>query len=399
MTHLPDLSARLRAELTENILPFWMTHVPDREHGGFHGAISNTLEIDLHAPRAAILCARILWTFSAAYRRLGASVYLDAATWAYTALTRTFWDMEHGGVYWTVDRQGVPVMARKHAYAQAFAIYGLSEYYRATQHPESKALACRLFELLEAHAFEPVHGGYIEGCDRDWGQLEDMRLSDRDLNSRKSMNTLLHILEAYTNLLQIWEDDQLRTQHRGLLETFLTRIFDPATGHLRLFFDDDWTPLTDAVSYGHDIEASWLLWEATQRHTDSELHRRMRALTLTLAENTYREGRDADGSLFYEGQAGRVTDDGKAWWPQAEALVGFTNAYQLTGEPHFAAAVAEVWRFIETTLVDRVHGDWFKQTDRAGVPDATRMKASIWDCPYHHSRACFEMLARLSEES
>lgn len=211
------------------------------------------------------------------------------------------------------------------------------------------------------------------------------------------MNTLLHILEAYTNLLHIWEDERLRTQHRRLLETLLTRVFDPATGHLHLFFDDAWKALTDSVSYGHDIEASWLLWEAAQRHTDSALRARVREATLALADSTYREGRDVDGSLFYEGHAGRVTDDSKAWWPQAEALVGFTNAYEISGEPRFAAAVVEVWRFIETTLVDRVHGDWFKQTDRAGVPDATRMKASIWDCPYHHSRACFEYLERLSD--
>lgn len=394
---LSNLATRLRAELTENILPFWMTHLPDREHGGFHGALSNTLEIDPHAPRAAILCARILWTFSAAYRRLGAPAYLEMATWAYTALTRTFWDADYGGVYWTVDREGAPLISRKHHYAQAFALYGLSEYYRATRLPESKALACRLFELLETHAFDSAHDGYTEGSNRAWGALEDMRLSDRDPNSRKSMNTLLHILEAYTNLLRIWEDDRLRTQHRRLLETFLTRVFDPQTGHLRLFFDDAWHPFTDLISYGHDIEASWLLWEAVQFHTDAALRRQIRALTLTLADRTYHEGRDADGSLFYEGRAGRVTDDSKAWWPQAEALVGFTNAYQLTGESRFAAAVAEVWRFIETTLVDRVHGDWFKQTDRAGTPDATRMKASIWDCPYHHSRACFEIIERAQE--
>lgn len=289
-------------------------------------------------------------------------------------------------------------MNRKHHYAQAFAIYGLSEYFRATQHQAAKTLACQLFDLLEQHAFEPLHGGYTEGSRRDWGALEDMRLSDKDLNCRKSMNTLLHILEAYTNLLRIWDDPRLKSQHRALLETFAQKVYDAQTGHLRLFFDDAWNSLQPLDSYGHDIEASWLIWEAAQMHPDPALHERIRPAVLGLAETVYREGRDSDGSLFYEGYAGQIHDNSKAWWPQAEALIGFTNAFQLTGGPKFAAAVGDVWRFIENYLIDRTHGDWFKQTDRAGTPDSTRMKASTWDCPYHHSRACFELIERLSEE-
>lgn len=394
MTHLPPLAPRLRAELAENILPFWMKHAPDPERGGFHGAISNDLRIFPSAPRSAILCARILWTFSAAYRHFGAPEYRQMADYALETLTNTFWDKDFGGVYWSLAPDNAPLDPRKHHYAQAFAIYGLSEYARATQEEQAKRLACELFDRLETHAFDPRYGGYTEGSSRAWGALEDMRLSAKDLNCRKSMNTLLHILEAYTNLLRIWDEPRLKQAHRALLETFAEKVYDSQTGHLRLFFDDAWNSLLPLDSYGHDIEASWLMWEAAQMHPDPTLQERIRPAVLGLAEAVYRQGRDSDGSLFYEGLAGQIHDDSKAWWPQAEALVGFINAYHLTGDPKFAAAVSEAWNFIESRLIDHVHGDWFRQTNRAGIPDSKRMKAGFWDCPYHHSRACFELIER-----
>jgi mannobiose 2-epimerase len=401
MTDIPgaEFARQLRTELTENILPFWMTHLPDRENGGFYGAVSNTLEINPTAPRSAILCARILWTFSSACRLLGRPEYRQMADYAYETLTGPFWDKEFGGVYWSLDHTGRPLMDRKHHYAQAFAIYGLSEYFRATQTEQAKTLACQLFDLLEQHAFDPAQGGYIEGSGREWGALDDMRLSDKDLNCRKSMNTLLHILEAYTNLLRIRDNVRLARQHRHLLEIFQQKVFNAQTGHLELFFDDDWNSLLPLDSYGHDIEASWLLWEAAQMHPDPTLHERIRPAVLGLAEAVYREGRDSDGSLFYEGIPDHITEDDKHWWPQAEAMVGFYNAYQLTGQPNFAAAAQDAWCFIDTHLIDRVHGDLFKETDRAGIPNPTHMKAGFWDCPYHHSRACFEFIERLSHST
>jgi cellobiose epimerase len=396
MTHLPDLFARLRAELTDNILPFWMKHAPDPENGGFHGAVSNTLEVLPSAPRSAILCARILWTFSTAYRVLGSAGYRQMADYAYQTLTGAFWDDEYGGVYWSLNPDNTPLELHKHHYAQAFALYGLSEYVRATQNEHAKKLACKLFDLLEQHAFEPVYGGYTEGSSREWGTLEDMRLSDKDLNCRKSMNTLLHILEAYTNLLRIWDDPCLRSQHCALLEVFTEKVYDSRTGHLRLFFDDAWNSLENLDSYGHDIEASWLMWEAAGMHPDISLHERVRPAVIGLAESVLREGRDLDGSLFYEGRAGQMIDDNKHWWPQAEAMVGFANAYELSGDPKFSAAIRGVWRFIENHLIDRKYGDWFKETDRDGNPNPSHMKAGFWDCPYHHARACFELIESLA---
>jgi mannobiose 2-epimerase len=246
-------------------------------------------------------------------------------------------------------------------------------------------LAQTLFHLLETHAYDAVYQGYIEGSSREWERLVDMRLSDRDLNCRKSMNTMLHILEAYTNLQRVWDGALLKAQHRALLEAFQRYIIDHQTGHFRLFFDDQWRSLLDHDSYGHDIEGSWLLFEAAEVQGDTELTARVRRSAIRLAEAAYRDGIDDDGSLFYEGASQGLVDASKAWWVQAEAMVGFYNAYQLTGQQHFAQAAHRCWTYIQTRVVDRVHGDWYKRLHRDGAPDDTGYKVGPWEDPYHHS--------------
>lgn len=385
-------------ELTGNILPFWMTHVVDRRRGGFHGAVGNDLRVHDEVPRAAVLCARTLWTFAAAARQLDAARYLPTARWAFEYLAETFWDPHHGGVFWEVDSRGAPVRDHKHHYAQAFALYGLSEYYRATGEARSLEMAQSLFYLLEQHAHDPSRGGYIEAHSRAWGPLADMRLSEKDLNCRKSMNMLLHLLEAYSNLLRAWPDRRLLEQHRALLEIFERHVVDRETGHLRLFFDGDWRSLVDHVSFGHDIEASWLLWEAAELQGDSPLLEQVRPAAIGLAESVLRDGLAADGSVLGEASPRGLVDATKAWWAQAEGLVGFYNAYQLTGDRRFARAASRCWEYAQSHLVDRTHGDWFKRLNPDGTPDHTAYKAGPWECPYHHSRACLEMLNRLQAQ-
>ncbi|MGB8213265.1 MAG: AGE family epimerase/isomerase [Anaerolineales bacterium] len=390
-----DFRKQLENELTGNILPFWINHAVDKANGGFYGALTNDLEIHNEVPRSAILCARTLWTYATAYRKLGDKAYLDMARWAYDYLTGAFLDSVYGGVYWTVDAQGKPFFDRKHHYAQAFAIYGLSEYYRATQEPDSLAAAQALFQLLEKHAYDPVYGGYIEGSSRTWETLADMRLSARDMNCRKSMNTMLHVLEAYTNLLRVWPDANLKAQHRALIETFQEHILNPSNGHFKLFFDDAWNSLLENVSYGHDIEGSWLLYEAAEVQGDPALLTQTRTMALQIATAVYKDGLEPDGSLPYEAGPQGLVDSNKSWWVQAEAMVGFYNAHQLSGQERFAEAARQSWNYIREKMVDRVNGDWIKVLQRDGTPVASSYKVGPWECPYHHSRACFEMLDRL----
>ncbi len=395
-----EWAQQIEAELRGNILPFWIAHTVDWANGGFYGALTNDLTVDNEVERSAVLCGRVLWTYATAYRRYGDPAYLRMARHAFAYLTGPFLDREHGGIYWSVDRSGTPLLDRKHIYAQAFAIYGLSEFYRATGVPDALQLAQELFRLIEAYAADPANRGYIECLSREWGALDDMRLSAVDVNSRKSMNTLLHVMEAYSNLLHAWDDAVLRTRLADLIRVFFDHVIAPGTHHLRLFFDDrwNWRHLSETVSYGHDIEASWLLVEAAEVLGDAGLLARTRAEAVAMAGRVYVEGLEPDGSLLYE--SGAPGEDHpraaeKHWWPHAEAVVGFYNAYQISGEAHFAAAAAGAWAYIEARFVDRVHGDWFKVLDRQGTPDPKRFKVGPWECPYHQSRVCFEMLARL----
>lgn len=390
-----DFRQQLEEELTGNILPFWMTYVVDKNNGGFYGAVTNELQFHNNVPRSSVLCARILWTYASAYRQLGDEQYLSMARWAYDYLTRVFWDQAYGGLYWHVDYKGNPISDHKHHYAQAFGVYALSEYHRATQEPQSLVLAQALFHLLEKHAYDPLNQGYNEGSNRKWEALKNMCLSNREPNCSKSMNTMLHILEAYTNLLRVWDDPRLKAQHRSLLNTFQQHIIDHRTSHFKPCFDNQWHSLSEDVSFGHDIEGSWLLWEAAEIQGDSVLMLKIRESVINIATAVYQEGFDDDGSLFSEISPQGLVDMRKVWWVQAEAVVGFYNAYQLSGQMHFAQAAYRCWRYIQTKMVDRKDGDWFKQLHQDGSPDTTSYKAGPWECPYHHSRSCFEMLTRL----
>lgn len=393
---MTDLRQCIEAELRGNILPFWIKHTPDKEQGGFYGALSNELVVNNDAPRTAVLTARNLWTYSAAYRLYHDNNYLWMARRAYDYLAQKFWDHDYGGVYWTLDRRGCPTNDRKHVYAQAFAIYGLAEFYRATGEPHSLALAQHLFDLIETHSFDPIYGGNLECCSREWGALDDMRLSPRDVNSHKSMNTLLHLMEAYTNLLRVWPDEELKAKQRGLIEVFLQHIIDPQTHHFKLFFDDAWHSLDDHISPGHDIEGSWLLVEAAEVQGDEDLLAQTRAVAVQMADAVSAYV-DADGGLVYEATPHGIENYEKHWWVQAEGLVGFTNAHHLSGRAEFAQAADRLWNLIEAHFVDRVYGDWRKVLDRNGTPLAQYPKVGPWECPYHHARACFEMLARLPQ--
>ncbi|KAB8145670.1 N-acyl-D-glucosamine 2-epimerase [Chloroflexia bacterium SDU3-3] len=397
-TILPQLQqarVQIEQELLGNILPFWIEHTCDEEHGGFYGALSNDLVVHNEYPRSAVVCARILWTYAAAYRAYGKDEYRTMAQRAYEYLKSAFVDPVYGGVYWQIDQDAKPISPRKHSYAQSFAIYGLSEYHRATGDAESLELAKRLFELLEQHAYEPHYGGYIEGCAHDWGLLDDMRLSDLEPNCRKSMNTMLHVMEGYTNLLRVWDSPLLRQRVHEMVEIFLKQIIDPQTYHFKLFFDDAWNASGQTRSYGHDIEGSWLIVEAAEVLDDPKLLAASRSASVEMAWAVYSQGMDSSGGVLYEGHASGPASTDKHWWAQAEAIVGFYNAYQISGHPQFAEAALACWDFVQKYFVDRTHGEWFKVVSRDGTPHLDQVKTGPWECPYHHGRFCLELLARI----
>ena len=391
-----QFSAAVREELENNLVPFWLERVIDPEHGGFIGRMSNDGTIDLKAPKGLILNTRILWTFSALYRFSQDSRFRDAAQLAYDYLEAYFRDNSFGGVFWLLDCDGHPLDNKKKIYGQAFYIYAQSEYYRASEDSSALDRAMETFDLIETNSRDRTNGGYIEVCNRDWSIADDLRLSDKDMDEKKSMNNHLHLLEAYTNLYRIRPESLLRDHLTELIDIFDQRITDKDTGHLNHFFNDTWRPKSDNYTFGHDIEASWLLCEAAQILEEPALTTRIRQLALRLARLTLAEGLDNDGGLCYEGRAGQVTDPNRQWWPQAESVVGFLNAYELSGDSSFLEAAKKAWNYIEKYFIDREHGEWFWRIDTTGRPDPAEPKLSQWKGPYHNVRACLEIIKRLT---
>lgn len=393
-----QLKKEVEIELLKRILPFWMEKTIDKEKGGFYGTLSNDLTIDLNSPKGCILNSRILWTFSAAYRKLKDRRYLDVADRAYDYLINHFWDRQWGGLFFMVDSQGKANDLQKLVYNLAFGIYGLAEYYRATQTEQSLGKALELYGLIEKNCYDSLHQGYFEGCSRKWVLSETMQLSPRDLVAEKSMNTHLHLLEAYTGLFRVWDHPHLKEKLRELIQVFIGHIINPETHHFRLFFDADWKGKNPIISMGHDIEGSWLLYEGAEVLGDPEILAVVRNISIAMARRVYDEGMDRGyGGLYNEVENGVPINTVKIWWPQCEAMVGFFNAYRLTGKQDFLEAVYQIWDFTAHHLLDYQHGEWFGETSREGDPNQDYYKVGPWKCPYHNGRMCLELMERIGE--
>lgn len=391
------LVCELEQELRKDILPFWCDRMVDKEYGGFYGRIAGNGQLVPEAEKGAILNARILWTFSSAYRLLGEPVYLTMARRAKEYLLAHFYDTEFGGIYWSLTHEGEPADTKKQFYAIAFAIYGLSEYYRATAEQEALDYAVRLFHDIEQHSFDPVTNGYLEAAARDWSSLEDMRLSEKDENESKTMNTHLHILEGYLGLYRVWKDAGLEKQLRNLVYLFTNKILDQHTGHLNLFFEDDWSNKYAIRSYGHDIEASWLLYEAAEVLGDAELMKSLLPVIRKIASASD-EGLQPDNSMIYEWNLkSGVVDRQRQWWVEAECVVGHTNIYRLFDEEKELDKALSTWNYIKEHLIDKENGEWFWSVDDEGRANKHDDKAGFWKCPYHNGRMCMQVIEWLKK--
>jgi mannobiose 2-epimerase len=393
------LRAAIEAELNGNLLPFWRRRATDLDRGGFIGEMANDGTVRPDAPHGLILNARLLWTFSALYRRLGDDRDLELARRALDTLETHFRDREHGGYFWLIHPDGSVLDSSKKIYGQAFCIYALSEFHLATGEEGPLAAAQQLFELIERHSCDAESGGYIEARAEDWSVTDDLQLSTKDMVAAKSMNTHLHLLEAYTNLVVAIIDPRVVMRLNELIGIFGRHIIRREEGgfHLDHFFDEEWNLLSDTRTYGHDIEAAWLLCEAAEALRGEELRESVDLWAIELARSTLAEGLDVDGGLAYEGRSGSVINGDRDWWCQAEAVVGFWHAHTLTGEEPFADAAQAVWRFIDRHVVDRAHGEWFWRVRADGTVDEGEPKVSEWKGPYHSVRMCLEMLRRLDE--
>jgi len=388
------LASQAKKELTENILPYWTSKMCNPA-GGFYGRISGNEETDLSAPVGNIMTARLLWTFSSAYRLFKDSAeaegYLAMATRAKDLIISRFYDPEYGGTYWSLNPDGTPLDTKKQIYAIAFTIYGLAELNRATGDAKALEYAIKLFNSIEDHSFDTEKDGYFEAFTRTWDTIEDMRLSDKDANESKTMNTHLHVLEAYTCLYRVWKNSRLEERLRGLIGIFDKHILGP-DGHLRLFFDDDWNSGYDIVSYGHDIEASWLIHEAALVLGDEAVIGRIEKLVPAIAAAAG-EGFSPEGGMIYEKNA-EETDRDRHWWVQAETVVGYLNLWDHFGTQESLENALTCWDFIKVNLIDRENGEWFWSLREDGTVNRDDDKAGFWKCPYHNGRMCMEIIER-----
>ena len=417
------LKQEMQDVLEKNILRFWLDKMQDHENGGFYGRIDGQGVLHPEAEKGAILNARILWSFSAAYRVLGNPEYLEAATRAKDYLIEHFVDKEYGGIYWSVDYKGQPLDTKKQFYAIGFAIYGLSEYARATGDREALDYAIELYECVEEHSFDPQYNGYIEACTREWGEIADMRLSDFDANYPKSQNTHLHIIEPYTNLYRCLREMQaaescnyvpvlgsvlpigvtvpletlarVEGSLRNLIDIFTDKILNLETHHLDLFFEMDWTRGAGHLeSYGHDIECSWLMHEAALVLGDQKVLKKVEKIVREVAKAS-EKGLRTDGSMIHEANVDTGhADDDLHWWVQAENVVGWYNIYQYFGDEDALEKVFRCWEYIKTQLIDWEHGEWYWSRHPDGSLNTTDDKAGFWKCPYHNSRMCLEIIER-----
>lgn len=389
------MKTEMQDVLQKNILRFWLDKMVDQEHGGFYGRIDGHEHLHADAEKGAILNARILWAFSAAYRVLGDKTYLEAASRAKHYIIDYFIDPEYGGAYWSLDCNGKPLDTKKQFYAIGFAIYSMSEYARATGDAEALKVAIDLYRCIEEHALDHEYNGYIEAMTRDWQPIADMRLSELDANYPKSQNTHLHIIEPYTNLYRVWKSDELKASLHNLIDIFTDRILNPETHHLDLFFDMDWKRGAGALeSYGHDIECSWLIHEAALVLGDAEVLKKVEPIVEMVAKAS-EKGLNADGSMVHEANldTGYVDSD-LHWWVQAEAVVGFFNIYQYFGDESALQKAQHCWTYIKENLIDNENGEWHWSRRKDGTLNLDDDKAGFWKCPYHNSRMCLEIIER-----
>lgn len=391
-----QLENEVLTNLTHNILPFWSDRMVDNKNGGFYGRIDSNNKVYPGEDKGGILNARILWTYSSAYRILKDTAYLRLATRSREYIMAHFIDKQYGGAYRSVKSNGEPSDTRKQIYTQSFFIYGLCEYYRATGDTESLNCAKQIFELFEKYALDTQTGGYFEVFTRDWHRSHELLIGEKSVNDEKTMNTHLHIMEAYTNLYRVWPDKRVGDELKNLVILFLDKIIDAKTYHLICFMDKNWNRTSEIDSYGHDIESSWLLNEAADLLHNSVLSGRVKLVSIKVA-NAALDGLQADGSMIYEKDlSSNLTNNERSWWVQAETVVGCFNVFEMTGDEKYLEKSLNCWKYTKNQIVDNKAGGWFSSVSESGVPGHGD-KGGFWVCPYHNSRMCMEIYERVTK--
>lgn len=377
--------------LKEGIIPFWK-NLRDDQYGGYYGYMDYQQNLDKKAVKGCILNSRITWFFSNAYMTLGDKSLLDEARHGYEFLRDHCLDRECGGVFWSVKYDGTPEDTTKHTYNQAFSIYALSSYYDASKDEESICIAEELYNLIEERCTD--EGGYLEAFNREFKPVENDKLSENGVIAERTMNTLLHVLEAYTEFYRVTKKEEVKKRLEWILDVVAEKIYNPKLHRQEVFFDSEYHSLIDLHSYGHDIETAWLVDRAVEVMDDPEYERKMTPITKALTKEIYETAFDGH-SISNECEKG-VVDTDRVWWVQAEGVVGFLNGYQKDPEKkEYLEAAKSIWQYIKDYLIDKRSGsEWFWLLDKEGKPYEYKPIVEPWKCPYHNGRMCMEVIRR-----
>ncbi len=392
----------LRQHLTKDLIPFWKG-MRDTKNGGFYGYMDTKGKVDKKAEKGCILNSRILWFFSSACTLLGEKSLRPYMDQAYTFLKESFLDKENGGLYWSVTYDGKPADDTKHTYNQAFAIYGLCAYYENTKQLEALDLAGNLYELIEERMRD--EGGYLEAFGVDFTPASNEKLSENGVEATRTMNTLLHVMEAYTELYRVTKNlgdyremrEKVAQNLREMFGIIEKKIYNPVKRRQEVFFDQDYHSLIDLYSYGHDIESAWLIQRGVEVLGEEETKASMMPLVQAMTEETYKQAY-VHQSMPAECEKG-VVDERRVWWVQAEAITGFYNGYQNWPErAEYAEAARSIWEFVKTYVMmpGKTPTEWYWYVDKDGKPALEEPVVEPWKCPYHNGRMCMEMIRRLS---
>lgn len=405
---LAVMREEVKQELLTDIIPFWRK-LRDEEYGGYYGWLSYDLALDKKAEKGCILNSRITWFFANAYTAYKKGFFTDAeckaagffgsdllaeAKHGYQFLKEHCLDRECGGIYWSLNYDGTPLDTTKHTYNQAFCIYALSSYYEASGDEEALALARELFRLIEEKCTDGI--GYLEAFTREFAPESNEKLSENGVLADKTMNTLLHVFEAYTELYRVAGDKEVGERLRWIMDVFADKVYNPAKRRQEVFFDAEYNTILDLHSYGHDIETAWLMDRGVEVLADSEYEEKMSPITQALTSHIYETAFDGN-SLANECDRG-VVNAHRVWWVQAETVVGFLNGYGKTpGHDEYLKAALAQWAFIKAYVVDARSGsEWFWEVNEDGSPIADRPIVEPWKCPYHNGRMCIEVMRRIS---